>query len=196
MHSYLRQATDDQSRVLGPFLDDSDGKSPRTDLTIGNTEIQLIPNGGVAAAKHSGGASHRVNGEYSVTFDEVDTANVGELTVSVIVAGALPVRAKFIVLEEVVYDALFAPGSAVQVDLIDTPNAAASANLATSLLDLVNGVETDWTLRQLFRLTLALYAGNSTGGGTSFANPAGTKTRLQANVDSSGNRTVTNKDVT
>lgn len=195
MHSYLRQATSSQTRVLGPFLDDTDGRSPETELSIANTDIYLVANGGSPYTKSSGGAIHRINGEYAVTFDEVDTATVGELTVSVIVAGALPVRAKFVVLEEAVYDSLFALGSSAQVDLIDAPNTVAVNALATALLDLNNGVESDWTVRQLFRVALALFAGNSTGNGTNFANPAGTKTRLQSTVDSSGNRTVTSKDV-
>lgn len=195
MHSYLRQATAAQSRILGPFLSDTDGKTPATSLTIANTDIQLLANGGAAASKNSGGATHRVNGEYAITLDAADTATVGELTISVIVSDALPVRAKFVVLEETVYDALFAAGSSAKVDLVDTPSAAATASLANALLDLADGVETDWTLRQLFRVALALYAGNSSSGGLHFANPAGTKTRLQATVDSSGNRTVTSKDV-
>src|SRR6185436_11795256 len=43
-----------------------------------------------------------------VTFDATDTATVGEIEVSVVVAGALPVFDKFFVVEEAVYDALFA----------------------------------------------------------------------------------------
>ncbi len=195
MHSYLRQSSASQSRILGPFLSDTDGKTPATSLSIANTDIQLMANAGPAVSKNSGGATHRVNGEYAITLDATDTATVGELTVSVIVDGALPVRAKFIVLEETVYDALFAAGSSAQVDLVDSPNATASSNLAAAWLDLSDGVETDWTVRQLFRVALALFAGDSTGGGTNFANPAGTKTRLQATLDSHGNRTVTSKDV-
>ncbi|PQO35873.1 hypothetical protein DTL21_08020 [Bremerella cremea] len=194
MLGYLRQSTADQSRMIGPFLDDVDGKTPETGLTIANTDIQIMANGAAAAVKNSGGATHRANGEYSITFNATDTANVGELLVSVVVAGALPVRAKFVVLEEAVFDALLAAGAAAKVDLIDQPNAAAITTVLNGLLDGTDGVETDWTLRQLARIALALFAGNSTVGGTVFANPAGNKTRIQSSV-SSGNRTVSNLDV-
>lgn len=108
MNSYLRQATASQSRALGPFIDSTDFITPLTSLTIANTDIKLVANGGTSADKNSGGATHRVNGVYGVTFDATDTATVGELYVSVVVAGALPVFHTFVVLEEAVYDALFA----------------------------------------------------------------------------------------
>jgi hypothetical protein len=106
--NYLRQSTASQSRAIGPFLDDTDFKTAETGLTIANTDIKLVVNGGASANKNSGGGTHRVNGVYGVTFDATDTATVGEIQVSVVVAGALPVFDKFVVLEEAVYDALFA----------------------------------------------------------------------------------------
>jgi hypothetical protein len=108
MPGFLRQSTASQSRAIGPFIDDTDFKTPETGLTIANTDIKLVANGGASANKNSGGGTHRVNGVYGVTFDATDTATVGELEVSVVVAGALPVFDKWTVLEEAVYDALFA----------------------------------------------------------------------------------------
>jgi hypothetical protein len=108
VHSYLRQSTAAQSRAIGPFLDDTDFKTAETGLTIANTDIKLVANGAASANKNSGGGTHRVNGVYGVTFDATDSATVGELFVSVVVAGALPVFATFVVLEEAVYDMLFA----------------------------------------------------------------------------------------
>jgi hypothetical protein len=108
MPGYLKQATAAQSRALGPFIDDTDFITPATGLTIANTDIKLVVNGGASANKNSGGGTHRVNGVYGVTFDATDTATVGELDVSVLVAGALVVFDKFFVIEEAVYDALFA----------------------------------------------------------------------------------------
>lgn len=67
---------------------------------------------------------------------------------------------------------------------------------AAGLLDLANGVEDSYTVRQLFRFLLALSAGDSTNGGKDYANPAGTKTRIQSTIDGSNNRTVTSRDVT
>jgi len=143
MPGFLRQATASQSRALGPFLDDSDFKTAETGLTIANTDIKLVVNGGASANKNSGGATHRVNGVYGVTFDATDTATVGELEVSVIVAGALPVFDKFTVLEEAVYDRDYAASAlgyvATQVVGSIAPSALDAAALAT---DAVNEIAT------------------------------------------------------
>lgn len=108
MPGFLKQSTASQSRAIGPFVDSTDFLTPETGLTIANTDIKLVVNGGASANKNSGGGTHRVNGVYGVTFDATDTATVGEMEVSVVVAGALPVFDKFFVLEEAVYDAFFA----------------------------------------------------------------------------------------
>ena len=108
MQSFLRQSTASQSRALGPFIDSTDFITPLTALTIANTDIKLVVNGAASANKNSGGGTHRVNGVYGVTFDATDTATVGEMEVSVVVAGALPVFCTFVVVEEAVYDALYA----------------------------------------------------------------------------------------
>jgi len=108
MPGYLKQSTAAQSRAIGPFVDSTDYQTAETGLTIANTDIKLVVNGGASANKNSGGGTHRVNGIYGITFDATDTATVGEIEISVVVAGALPVFDKFFVLEEAVYDALFA----------------------------------------------------------------------------------------
>jgi hypothetical protein len=107
MNSFLKQSTASQSRAIGPFLDDTDFKTAETGLTIANTDIKLVVNGAASANKNSGGGTHRVNGVYGVTFDATDTATVGEMHVSVVVAGALPVFHTFVVVEEAIYDQLF-----------------------------------------------------------------------------------------
>lgn len=106
--NFLRQSTASQSRIVGPFVDDTDFKTAETGLTIANTDCKLLVNGAASVNKNSGGGTHRVNGFYSLTFDATDTATVGELQVSIVVAGALPVTKTFYVLEEAVFDALFA----------------------------------------------------------------------------------------
>lgn len=108
MNGYLRQSTASQSRAIGPFVDDTDFKTAKTALTIANTDIKLRANGTTLSNKNSGGGTHQANGVYSVTWDATDSANVGELYFSVVVAGALQVFGTYTVLEEAVYDALFA----------------------------------------------------------------------------------------
>ena len=99
---------------MGPFVDDTDFKTLENALTIANTDIRIKKNGAASAAKNSGGATADGNGGlYAVTWDATDTATVGELSVSIKVAGALVYFCTYTVLEEVVYDSLFlaaAPG--------------------------------------------------------------------------------------
>lgn len=104
MSSFLRQATASQSRAIGPFVDDTDGKTAETALTIANTDIKLVINGAASANKNSGGGTHRVNGMYGITFDATDTATLGEIEVSCVMAGALPVFKTFWVLPAFIYD--------------------------------------------------------------------------------------------
>jgi hypothetical protein len=106
---YLKQSTASQTRTIGPFVDDTDFKTLENGLTIANTDILLKKNGGASAAKNSGGATaDGSGGMYHLTFDATDSATVGELFYSVKVAGALVVFGSFTVLEEAVYDALYA----------------------------------------------------------------------------------------
>lgn len=113
---FLRQATASQSRMVGQFIDDTDFKTAKTGLTIANTDVKLNVNGAAGVNKNSGGGTHRNNGFYSLTFDATDTATVGELAGTIVVASALPVPFKFFVVEEAVYDAIYvasAPGYVV-----------------------------------------------------------------------------------
>src|SRR3990172_2470305 len=48
MSGFLKQSTASQSRAIGPFLDDTDFKTAETALTIANTDIKLIVNGGAS----------------------------------------------------------------------------------------------------------------------------------------------------
>ena len=153
MPGYLRQSTASQSRALGPFLDDTDFKTPETGLTIANTDIKLIVNGGASANKNSGGGTHRANGVYGVTFDATDTATVGEIEVSVVVAGALPVFDKFFVIEEAVYDALFAasatgvPTATENADaLLKRDMSAVTGEAARSPLNALRWLRNKWSI--------------------------------------------------
>ena len=105
---YLRQSTASQEVLLGPFVDDTDGKTAETWLTIANTDIKLWVEGGTSeASKNSGGATHIASGRYYAVLDATDTATCGKLTINVAVAGALPVQARFMVVPAMIYDSLF-----------------------------------------------------------------------------------------
>lgn len=110
---FLRQSTASQEILLGPFVDSTDGNTAETGLTIANTDIKIWKSGGTSEAnKNSGGATHIASGRYYAVLDATDTDTVGILEVNVHVSGALPVRRQFYVLEEAVFDAMFAASAA------------------------------------------------------------------------------------
>lgn len=130
---FLRQSTASQSVALGPFVDDTDFKTLKTALTINNTDIKLVMNGGVSANKNSGGGTHRVNGMYGITFDATDTATVGEMDISVSVTGALLVFQRARVMTATAYDALFSPSATGAVVL--AYGTVVSATTTATILD-------------------------------------------------------------
>lgn len=106
---FLKQSTASQEILLGPFVDDTDGKTAETALSIANTDIKIWKSGGTTeSSKNSGGATHIASGRYYTVLDATDTDTVGLLEVNVHVAGALPVRRQYYVLEEAVYDQFYA----------------------------------------------------------------------------------------
>lgn len=144
MNGYLKQATAGQVRTIGPFIDDGDFKTLENGLTIANTDILLKKNGAASAAKNSGGATADGSGGlYHLTLDATDTNTVGELSFSVKVAGALVVFGSFCVLEEAVYDALFAASAPGYLDAAGVRAAVglAGANLDAQLGDLPTNAE-------------------------------------------------------
>jgi hypothetical protein len=105
---FLRQSTASQEVLIGPFLDDTDGKTAETALTIANTDIKIWKTGGTTeASKNSGGGTHIAAGRYYAVLDATDTDTIGPLEINVHVTGALPVKKQCCVLDEAVFDALF-----------------------------------------------------------------------------------------
>ena len=119
---FLKQSTAYTFRH-GPFLDDGDGKTAETGLTISQADVRLSKAGGNFAQKNeSSASSHDEIGYYIVVLDTTDTNTVGELLVAVHESGALPVFKTFQVVEEAIFDAIYG-GSATlitKVDAIDT----------------------------------------------------------------------------
>lgn len=87
--------------------------------------------------------------------------------------------------------------AAIKAKTDNLPAAPAATGDIAALLDLANGVETGWTVRQAFRIILAVLAGKAAGGGTAtmtYRDMADTKDRISAAVDANGNRTSVTKD--
>jgi len=82
--------------LIGPFIDDSDGKTAETGLTIAQADVKLSKNGQTLAQKNDDtAASHDSDGYYNCELDATDTNTLGQLTLIVNESGALPVRLDF-----------------------------------------------------------------------------------------------------
>lgn len=91
----------------GPFVDDTDGKTAKTSLSIAQADIKISKNGGSYAQSHnSAGATHDTLGEYSVPLDTTDTNTLGTMKVLIFKSGALPVWETFMVVPANVYNSL------------------------------------------------------------------------------------------
>ncbi len=94
--------------VVGPFVDDTDGKTAETGLTISQADCQLSKNGGAVAQKNSAtAASHLGGGHYKVPLNSTDTNTLGVLRLYVNESGALPVWADYMVMTANAWDSLF-----------------------------------------------------------------------------------------
>ena len=141
---FLKQSTNAQDVIIGPFLDEDDGKTPETGLSIGVSDIRLGKNGGNIVAKNSGGATHDELGFYQITLNSSDTDTVGELLIAVHKTGtALPVFKYCYVLEEAIYDSLFASSADLitKVDAIDTVVDAILVDTGTTLDGKINTID-------------------------------------------------------
>jgi hypothetical protein len=115
---YLKQSTAGQEVSFGPFVDETDGKTAETGLTIANTDIKIHVAGATTLAnKNSGGATHIAGGVYYAVFDATDTATLGSGAIIIHVAGALPVRVPFTVLAANIYDSLIGGGDLLDVNV-------------------------------------------------------------------------------
>lgn len=162
MSGFLRQSTSQIIR-FGPFLDSTDGVTAETALTIAQADMQLSKDGGAFAQKNAtGNATHDTDGWYSTTLNATDSATVGILLLQVVVAGSLPVWHEFFVVEEAVYDAIYAASAAgplqstvagrtlditatgaAGVDWANVENQSTSVNLSSTTTNLVNTTTTN-----------------------------------------------------
>jgi hypothetical protein len=123
---FLKQSTS-VDLVIGPFLDDVDGKTAETALTITQPDIRLKKGSAAWAQKAAAQTlTHEENGNYEVTLDATDTNTLGYLRVHVHEAGALPVWEDFMVMPANVWDSLFG-ADALQVHAVEISNGLITA---------------------------------------------------------------------
>ncbi len=144
---FLKQSTS-VTIPIGPFVDESDGKTPEESLTISQGDVRLSKNGGAFAQKNeSSASSHMEAGNYGCVLDTTDTGTLGRLELRVVESGALPFAATFYVMPANVWDSLFGADK-LEVDVFSmaadvlTASALASdaaTEIANAVLTLLKG---------------------------------------------------------
>ena len=131
---FLRQSTSQTIR-FGPCLDITDGVTEETALTLAQADMRLSKDGGAFAQKNAAGnATHDSDGWYSTTLNTTDTDTVGELILNVHQpANTLPVWMRFYVVEEDVYDTLFASSGALTNLSVNVAQVSGDAAAADNL---------------------------------------------------------------
>ncbi len=95
--------------LIGPFVDDTDGKTAETGLTISQADVRLSKNGQNMAQKNDANAAvHDELGYHNCPLDTTDTNTEGSLVLTVHETGALPVRHEYNVMAEAAWDSLYA----------------------------------------------------------------------------------------
>jgi len=137
----LRQSTA-VTVAIGPFVDDADGNTAETGLTISQADVRLSKNGGNMAQKNEASAcTHDELGIYACSLDATDTGTLGRLALFVHESGALPVWERFMVSPANVYDSWF--GSDKQQ--VDVVQGQGSALILTGTVDTVTNSHTPTT---------------------------------------------------
>lgn len=126
--------------VLGPFVDDTDGKTAETGLTISQADVRLSKNGAAFAQKNdSTSATHMENGYYSVPLNATDTGTNGRINVAVAESGALPVWAEFLVVPANVYNALCAETGQIRGNMVQCGGSAVAAGAIPNVAAAASG---------------------------------------------------------
>lgn len=135
MPNWLKQSTAVEI-AMGPFLDETDGKTAETGLTITQADIRLKKNGGAWAQKNASQTlTHEENGWYEVSLDTTDTGTLGILIVAIHESGALPVWREFLVVPANVYDSIVGDSDKLQVDTVQVTGTSQTArDLGASVL--------------------------------------------------------------
>lgn len=128
---FLKQSTAVTIK-LGPFYDDTDGKTAETALTLSQADIRLSKNGGNMAQKNEASScTHDEIGVYDCAIDSTDTNTVGRLSINVLETGALGISDDYTVLPANIYDSWMGTDKQ-EVDLAQI----AGANVNTALAQL------------------------------------------------------------
>jgi len=121
---------------IGPFLDETDGKTAETGLTISQADVRLSKNGGNFAQKNNAtSCTHDELGYYDCPLSTTDTNTVGTLLLAVHESGALPVWHEFMVIPTMQYNSLIGGTDYLQVDTVQVEGADATNQIRDSVVD-------------------------------------------------------------
>ena len=124
---YLKQSTA-VDVMLGPFVDDTDGKTTEEALTLSQADLQLSKNGGAAAQKNDATAgTHRYGGNYMIDLNTTDTNTLGHMRLMCKESGALPVIADFMVVTANWFDTMCSTDQ-LDVNVTNVSGTAQTAN--------------------------------------------------------------------
>jgi hypothetical protein len=132
---YLKQSTA-VDILLGPFIDDTDGKTAETGLTL---DVEVSKNGQALANKNDAtapthDAAGTVDGYYNCELDATDTGTLGILSVVAHAAGHLPVHQTYQVVIAHWFDTMCSTDY-LQVDVIQVEGADATDTIRDSIVD-------------------------------------------------------------
>lgn len=119
--------------LIGPFIDETDGKTRQTGLSLVASDCRISKNGAnVATPTLSGSITHAFQGHYYLTFATGDVDTNGTLELVVYKSGSLPVFHNFDVLPAASWDVLH--GSSI-FDVNMTKVAGSNVSATSGLLD-------------------------------------------------------------
>lgn len=165
MTTVLRQSTQVIVRI-GSFVDSIDGVTPETGVTLGAADqAEALKAAGAATVDISGNTWAAITGAdgwYNLTLSTTDTNTVGDLTIVVQDSSVCcPVHARFQVMEEALYDALYASGAAQVPANVVAWNGTAPNNLVSGRVDADMGaISTDATAADRLETMLDGTGGN------------------------------------
>jgi hypothetical protein len=137
---YLKQSTA-IDLPLGPFLDDTDGKTAETALTLTQPDIRLKKNGGAWAQKNASQTlSHEEAGYYEVSLDTTDTNTLGLLAVAVHESGALPVRQDYLIITADAWELMHGTAQLAAIKAKTDSLTFTSANMVDANVQRINDV--------------------------------------------------------
>ena len=155
--SLLRQSTA-TAVLIGPFLDDQDGKTPETGLDVTSMDADLYKHSnthpltkGDLSLTASGGSNdcaHVANGYYSLELTSGNTDTAGRLILSINISGALPVWHSLVVVPQQVFDSVVLDTDELQVHTTEISDSAiAAATIASAACNKI----ADHTIRRSFQ---------------------------------------------